>query len=77
MSLTQVVKQLSKTRRELQNQLTGIDSVLRILGGSSSRTKQSKRQLSPEARKRMSITQKQRWAKWRKQNGIKLVKKAA
>lgn len=73
MSLPTVVKHLTRAKQEAEQQLEGITKALAILGVGS----RGPRRLSAEARRRISATQKARWAKYHKQHGIKLVRKAA
>jgi len=61
--LASIVSELRAERTNLVNQLRHVDAALSVLGGSS-HTK-SRRTLSADARRRISIAQKKRWARAR------------
>lgn len=61
--LTLVVKQLNKERAETEKRLDSIKHAIQALTGNE---KSNGRVLSADARRRISIAQRKRWAKFRK-----------
>ena len=64
-NLTGVVRQLKKARAKAQGEVNGLDAALAALGNLTGRSPAGKRRtLSVAARRKISLAQKARWAKW-------------
>ena len=69
--LTAALEGLELQRRRIEEQIEQVRAMLggrkiRLAGGAFSNRPVRKRQLSPEARKRIAMAQKRRWAEYRK-----------
>jgi hypothetical protein len=69
--LTAALEGLELQRRRIEEQIEQVRNMLggrrvRLSGGAFSAKPARKRQLSPEARKRIAMAQKRRWAEYRK-----------
>lgn len=71
MTLHLVVQQLRQAKFRTEKQLSGINLALHALGAPKkpSASTGPRRVLSAAARKKISVAQRDRWAKWHKQNG--------
>jgi hypothetical protein len=63
--LNQILEHLEARRTGVQEELRGLDAAVNALKGLGGR--RGRRSLSPAARKRISLAQKARWAKFKKQ----------
>src|SRR5580700_991393 len=62
-NLYRVVQQLKKERDRVERQLSGINAAISAFVGTYGKSKQTRHPLSAAGRKKISLTQKARWAK--------------
>jgi len=64
--MTDLLRMLYDERAALARKLAGVDAAIAALNGTSAPVKTKKRTMSVEARKKISLAQKKRWAKAKK-----------